>query len=78
MTVYRALDRLMADRFVRRVESQNAYMALPEGAEDQAIAFQICRQCGQTETVTLEDNPLGQLAANEELYIEIYHDCRKC
>ncbi|HSI39437.1 MAG TPA: transcriptional repressor [Xanthobacteraceae bacterium] len=47
MSVYRALDFLVAEGFAHRIESRNAYLACgrDHGADD-VIVFLICEQCG--------------------------------
>lgn len=47
ITVYRALDFLMANGLVHRIECRNAYLACV-GAHDAAtlVAFLICERCG--------------------------------
>ena len=47
ITVYRALDFLMANGLVHRIESRNAYLACAHD-HDQAslVAFLICERCG--------------------------------
>ncbi|MBP5858744.1 transcriptional repressor [Marivibrio halodurans] len=49
MQVYRALDRLVADRLVHRLETLNAYIACCHAGRDAhhgAVVFAICGQCG--------------------------------
>lgn len=48
-TVYRALDFLIAQGLVHKIERLNAYVACVEDAEQphrQAVEFLICRSCG--------------------------------
>ncbi len=45
-TVYRALEFLLAQGLVHRVESLNAYLGCAHPADDHAAQFLICRQCG--------------------------------
>ncbi len=47
MTVYRALDRLIAERLVTRVDSQNAFFALPDAEDDEPLMLVICERCGE-------------------------------
>ena len=81
MTVYRALDRLSELGLIRRIESLNAFIALPPEIKG-PIAFRICRQCGRTEIVELDQAALDVLAAAginaEDSYIEAYCDCSAC
>ena len=47
ITVYRALDFLMANRLVHRIESRNAYLACAHDHDAAAmVAFLICERCG--------------------------------
>jgi Fur family zinc uptake transcriptional regulator len=47
ITVYRALDFLMENGFVHRIESRNAYLACAHDHEQTAmVAFLICDRCG--------------------------------
>lgn len=46
MTIYRALGRLVGHGRVRKIESLNAYYAVPKGEEGGCGAFLICQDCG--------------------------------
>src|SRR3982751_6366932 len=47
ITVYRALDFLMANGLVHRIESRNAYLACAHDHDSAAlVAFLICDRCG--------------------------------
>lgn len=47
ITVYRALDFLMENGLVHRIESRNAFLACAHDHDDTAmVAFLICDQCG--------------------------------
>ena len=47
ITVYRALEFLMANGLVHRIESRNAYLACAQSHDDAAmVAFLICERCG--------------------------------
>ena len=47
ITVYRALDFLMENGLVHRIESRNAYLACAHDHDSTAmVAFLICEQCG--------------------------------
>ncbi|MCL7930154.1 transcriptional repressor [Halomonas llamarensis] len=64
-TVYRALDFLIEQGLVHRIESQNAYVAC--ACPEHAHGFQllICRRCGHVEEIHL-DEISDQLAARAE------------
>jgi len=53
LTIYRALDRLIADGLVHRIESLNAFVACGHGHHDHATGFLICGDCGRTLEVPL-------------------------
>jgi Fur family transcriptional regulator, zinc uptake regulator len=47
ITVYRALEFLMSNGLVHRIESRNAYLACAQSHDDAAmVAFLICDRCG--------------------------------
>lgn len=46
VTVYRALDFLMANRLVHRLASRNAYLGCDHPEETHGAQFFICRACG--------------------------------
>src|SRR5262249_14656153 len=52
ITVYRALDFLMANGLVHRIESRNAYLACAHDHDAAApVAFLICERCGSVREV---------------------------
>ena len=62
VTVYRALDFLMKQGFVHRIESRNAYFACTHNHDSTAIvAFLICDTCGAVGEATTSG--MGQLLA---------------
>jgi Fur family zinc uptake transcriptional regulator len=78
MTVYRALGRLAERGLVRKIESLNAYYALPSGAEGGCAAFLICRHCealGYREIGTGEVARLTGDLDVSDAYIELRTDC---
>ena len=54
ITIYRALDFLLAHGLVHKIESRNAYVACSHSHEGQPAALLICESCG---TVTELDAP---------------------
>ncbi|MBV8455333.1 MAG: transcriptional repressor [Acetobacteraceae bacterium] len=52
-TVYRALDFLLAQGLIHRIERLNAFVACPESDHQHAAQFLICRRCGTV--VELDD-----------------------
>ncbi|MGZ5867937.1 MAG: Fur family transcriptional regulator, partial [Xanthobacteraceae bacterium] len=60
ITVYRALDFLMANGLVHRIESRNAFLACAHDHDSGAIvAFLICEACGD-----VGEAPGGDIAAS--------------
>jgi Fur family zinc uptake transcriptional regulator len=55
-TVYRSLDRLIADGQAHRLESLNAFVACRHPAHEGAAVFAICDDCG---VVTEFDEPVA-------------------
>ena len=54
-TVYRALDFLIEQGLVHRIESLNAYVACPCPEHDHGFQLLICRHCGRVEELHLDD-----------------------
>ena len=84
-TVYRSLDRLIADGQAHRLESLNAFVACRHPSHEGAAVFAICEDCG---TVTEFADPQaverllawGKKAkfAVEHMTLEIRGRCRAC
>lgn len=84
-TVYRSLDRLIADGQAHRLESINAFVACRHPSHEGAAVFAICNDCG---TVTEFDEPdaVNHLAAwarktkfaVERMTLELRGRCRAC
>lgn len=59
MSVYRALDFLVAESLAHRIESKNAFLACTHGHEsDDVVLFMLCERCGVVAEVT--SNALGR------------------
>lgn len=54
-TVYRALDFLIEQGLVHRIESLNAYVACPCPEHTHGFQLLICRVCGSVEELHLDD-----------------------
>ncbi|GAB2799424.1 zinc uptake transcriptional repressor Zur [Halomonas shantousis] len=71
-TVYRALDFLIEQGLVHRIESLNAYVACP--CPDHVHSFQllICRHCGRVEELHLDDvgDQLAGAAHRQGFHVE--------
>ncbi|MBI1649942.1 Fur family transcriptional regulator [Hyphomicrobium sulfonivorans] len=84
-TVYRALDRLIADGRAHRLESINAFVACRHASHEGTAVFAICSDCG---TVTEFDEPAAveRLSgwarkakfAIERMTLELRGRCREC
>jgi len=48
-TVYRAIDFLLAQKFIHRIESLNAFVACLDSDHPHESQFVICSDCGSTE-----------------------------
>ncbi|MDO6727179.1 MAG: transcriptional repressor [Cognatishimia sp.] len=59
--IYRALDFLVANGFVHKIERLNAYIACAHPGMDHAPAFMICRSCSRV--VETESRPAAGLNA---------------
>jgi Fur family zinc uptake transcriptional regulator len=89
ISVYRALDFLVANRFAHRIESRNAFLACvhahPDAGGEPALVFLLCERCG----AAAEAEPdalaglLGGLAAAagftiRSSVIEVRGTCARC
>lgn len=84
-TVYRSLDRLIADGQAHRLESINAFVACRHPSHEGTAVFAICNDCG---TVSEFDEPgaVERLAvwarkskfAVERMTLELRGRCRAC
>jgi len=63
-TIYRALDFLIEQRFIHKVERLNAFIACSEaeGHHDHPVQFLICRQCGTV--AEIEDHAISRALAH--------------
>jgi len=84
-TVYRALDFLVDNGFVHRLESLNAFIGCGEAEEKHGGQFLICRECGRV--AELDDPELKQLLARkakdagftgESSTVEVEGLCARC
>ncbi len=84
-TVYRALDRLIAQGFAHRLESLNAFVACAHLSHKGAAVFAICESCGTVEEFD-EPRAVGALAAwakkasfaPRTMTLEIRGRCAEC
>lgn len=84
-TVYRALDFLIDQGLVHRIESLNAYVACPCPEHTHRFQLLICRECGYVKELHLDDvndqltvqaRTLGFQVQRQT--IELLGLCRKC
>lgn len=84
-TVYRALDFLMGEGLIHKIESLNAYLGCTEAGAPHSGQFLICRQCGATEEIVDPklEAALDQAAKRvhfsaERKVVEISGLCARC
>ena len=85
MTVYRALEFLLKEGFVHRIESLNAYTGCGKPGHSQSGQFLICHHCGEIaelgdlELATLISEKANQLGFSiENQIVEIKGRCSRC
>jgi len=86
VTIYRALEFLMAEGFVHRLASHNAFIACPfRHTDNDLVVFMICEACGGVDEVT--SDPLTralQTIADDHHFtprarvIELQGSCAHC
>lgn len=54
-TIYRALDHLIRDGRVRRIESLNAYLSADQDSDGHSVVFAICDDCGRVQERQADD-----------------------
>ena len=84
-TVYRALDFLMSEGLIHKIESLNAYLGCTDAGAPHSGQFLICRQCGGTEEIVDPklERALDAAAARagfkaEHKTVEITGLCARC
>jgi len=84
-TVYRALDFLVENGLVHRIESQNAFIGCPSPDETHAANFFICTRCQVVEEMESADidKAITRLAKENEFVVrqktvEIFGLCPAC
>ena len=85
ITVYRALDFLVAHGLVHKIESRNAYVACSHSHEDIPAALLVCEGCGvvseldASETFqSLDRRAKGQGFKSERMVLELAGKCGDC
>jgi Fur family zinc uptake transcriptional regulator len=84
-TVYRALDFLMAEGLIHKIESLNAYLGCGEAGHRHESQFLICRTCGTAEEIVDANLDTALDAATtrsgftvERKVVEIAGVCARC
>ena len=82
MTIYRALDALIAKGRVRKIESLNAFFAVRSEAPDETRAFLICKECMKAQEITLDKQMVASLfsplkVSTKDVLIEAFTDCHE-
>ena len=83
-TVYRALDFLVQQGLVHRIETDNAFLACEAGGHAQSVEFLICDCCGRTEElafdarVAVEVEALRRGFALAGAVVEVHGRCPQC
>lgn len=84
-TVYRALEFLLENHFIHRLETLNAYVSCFHPEARHSGQFLICEQCDQVTEVNAPEMIQGVLKAAEEQgfhpskeVVEVYGTCKDC
>jgi Fur family zinc uptake transcriptional regulator len=84
-TVYRALDFLIGQGLVHRLESLNAFVGCPHPGQDHDYQFLICDRCGTVAEIAspavrsaLAEHAAGLGFTIERQTIEVHGTCRDC
>ena len=83
-TLYRALNRLIADGRAHRLETLHAFVACARGNRCGRAAFAICRQCGRVAEFTDKGAPALQAWADDQAFkvekttVELLGICARC
>ena len=81
--VYRALDFLMGEGLIHRIESKNAFISCVQPGHRCAAQFLICRECDQVAEFESMDKTLAAAADNfgfavDHSVVEITGVCAEC
>jgi Fur family zinc uptake transcriptional regulator len=84
-TIYRALNFLIEQRLIHKVERLNAFVPCVEAGREHSVQFLICRQCGTV--AEIEDSATSQALENaaerqgfhpRDTVVEIEGTCAAC
>lgn len=85
ITVYRALDFLLAHGLVHKIESRNAYVACSHAHENSPAALLICENCGTVAELdaaesfaSLAEGAIAQGFSPQHTLIEMLGRCGHC
>ncbi|MEL7303771.1 MAG: Fur family transcriptional regulator [Pseudomonadota bacterium] len=85
VTVYRALDKLIAAGLAHRIESANAFIACDTGCAKGQPVFAVCDDCGQTSELRADPivKRLSKSAAEQgfavsQMTLELHGTCDDC
>jgi Fur family zinc uptake transcriptional regulator len=81
--VYRALEFLMAEGLIHRIESRNAFITCVHPGHESAAQFLICRNCEQVAELETSEQSLLDAADNlgfavDHSVVEITGVCARC
>jgi Fur family zinc uptake transcriptional regulator len=83
--VYRALDGLVKQGLVHRIESRNAYLLCEREHHDEEAGFAVCTRCNNVDEVALATlvPEMESLALDQEFqlhraHVELLGLCKKC
>ncbi len=81
--VYRALEFLMAEGLIHRIESRNAFITCIQPGHESAAQFLICRDCEQVAEIEATEQSLFAAADNigfavDHSVVEITGVCAEC
>lgn len=82
MTIYRALESLIAKDCVKKIESLNAFIAVGFEKTPRARAFLICRDCMRAKEIALDEKQVAALfspieVSAADIRIEAFGDCHQ-
>ncbi|MEM9618899.1 MAG: transcriptional repressor [Pseudomonadota bacterium] len=82
MTIYRALEALIAKECVKKIESLNAFIAVGFDRKPRARAFLICRECMQAKEIALDERQIAGLftpieVSASDVRIEAFGECHQ-
>ena len=80
MTIYRALETLIAKGYVKKIQAINAFFAMLPSEAAKPQAFLICQECNRVEVVTLTEEQIKNLfsplnVSASDVRIEAFSDC---